>query len=158
MWIHRVLLQAPLGPAPSAQPVLCPAKEAQTHLILTAHWRQIQFYWIWLLLADCLFIFPLQSLCFLWIDCTENWAHRVINITEYSTFPHENAVCAVLQLHTVAFVTFKQGTALVDTNLHHALFCTRKLSFDLCRECISTKYFSLNWRNFPPCQLTPHPP
>lgn len=96
------------------------------------------------------FILPLQSLCFLWIHCTENWAHSVINITEYSTFPHENAVCAVLQFHTVTFVAFKQWTALVDTNLHHVLSCTRKFSFDLCREYISTKYFSLNWQNFPP--------
>lgn len=158
VYIHSMLLQAPLSPTPFARPTVCLAKGEWTHSCLAVRWRQIQFYWIWLLLADCLFIFPLQPFCFLWIDCTENWAHAVINMTEYSPFPHENAVRAVLQFHTVTFVMFKRWTALVDTDLHHMLSRTRTLSFDVCREYTSTTIFSLKWQNFPPCQLTAYAP
>lgn len=158
VYIHGVLVQAPLSPTPFARPIACLAEGEWTHLRLGVHWRQTQFYRIWLLLADCLFVFPLQTFCFPWIDCTENGAHAVINMTEYITFPHENAVRAVLQFHMVTFVIFKRWTALVDTDLHHVLSCTGTLPFGVCRDYTSTKIFSLKWQNFPPCQLTLHPP
>lgn len=101
MYTSPGLLQASLSPAPSAQPMACLAKGEGTHLCPTVHWRQTQLGQSWLLLADWLlyFLLYLQPLCLPWVNCTENWAHAVINRTEHSTFPQENAAPAGLQFH-----------------------------------------------------------
>lgn len=47
-------------------------------------------------------------------------------------------------------------TALVDT-IYITCFPAWGNSLSIFAEYISTKYFSLNWQNLPPCQLTPCP-